>query len=224
VVPAPVIDSPCAGARDVERGVVDVARDEARRDAQAARGFHHQQRVVAAAAAAERQRLQRRLRAFLVARLVFQALADVRVHAREHLARAVGLVGVQELVGPADQRALAVVVVVRAQVVLQVQALLHRVGEGQELGGRVERELVLLRRHVLDGERAHDAQLGRLAHGLHQRHGVGVRVLDQPGEGLRAHLQVGGEHAQVVAVARTEHHAVQAEGDRLVVAIDGGVL
>ena len=28
---------------------------------------------------------------------------------------------------------------------------------------------------------------------------------------LRADLQVGGEHAQVVAVARPEHHAVQAE-------------
>ena len=29
--------------------------------------------------------------------------------------------------------------------------------------------------------------------------------------------------SQVVAVARAEHHAVQAEGDRLVVAVDGGV-
>ena len=65
---------------------------------------------------------------------VVQALADVRVHARQHLARAVGLVGVQELVGPADQRAFGVVVV-RAQVVLEVEPLLHRVGEGQELGG-----------------------------------------------------------------------------------------
>ncbi|MCY1370450.1 hypothetical protein D9M69_575410 [compost metagenome] len=148
----------------------------------------------------------------------------MRVHAREHVARAVGLVGVQELVRPADQRAVGIVVVVRAQVVLQVQPLFHRVGKGQELGRRVEREQVALRRrHVLDGEGADDAQFGRLAQWLHQRDGVRVRVLNEPREGLRAHLQVGGEHAQVVAVARTEHHAVQAEGHRLVVAVDGGV-
>ena len=40
--------------------------------------------------------------------------------------------------GPADQGALPVVVVVRAQVVLEVEALLNRVGKGQEFGGRVK--------------------------------------------------------------------------------------
>ena len=35
--------------------------------------------------------------------------------------------------------------------------------------------------------------------------------------------QVGREHAQVVAVARPEHHPVLAEGHRLAVAVDRGV-
>ena len=41
--------------------------------------------------------------------------------------------------------------------------------------------------------------------------------------GVRAHVEVGRQHAQVVAVARPEHHAVLAEAHRCAVAVDRGV-
>ena len=43
-------------------------------------------------------------------------------------------------------------------------------------------------------------------------------------DGVRADVEVGREHAQVVAVARPEHHAVLAEAHRLPVAVDRRVL
>ena len=56
-----------------------------------------------------------------------------------------------------------------------------------------------------------------------QRHRVGMRILDHAHLRFGAAHQVGGQHAQVVAVARAEHHAVFAEAHRLAVAVQRGV-
>ncbi len=169
--------------------------------------------------AAEFQRLLRRLRAFLVARDVEERLADVLVHRDQHVARAGRAVGAQELACPRRQGA-ARIVVVGPQVLFEVEALVEAVREREDLGARRQRQLEVVRVRMLDREAADDLQLGGRFGRLHQRDRIRVRIEDQPHVRVRAHLQIGREHALVVAVARAKDDAVLAEGHRLLITVN----
>ena len=85
--------------------------------------------------------------------------------------------------------------------------------------GWLRRQLEIQAVRMLDREAADDLQLVRRPERLDQRDRIGVRVLDHPHVAVGRDLEIGREHAQVVAVARTEHHPVLAERDRLAVAV-----
>jgi hypothetical protein len=81
----------------------------------------------------------------------------VLVHRDQQVARAGRPVGADELARPGRQLALGSSW--RAQVVLEVEALVDAVGERKELGARRERQLEVVGVRVLDREAADDAQL-----------------------------------------------------------------
>jgi hypothetical protein len=78
-------------------------------------------------------------------------MADVLVHRDEEVARAGRAVAADELARPRGELAVGVVVV-RAQVVLEVVALVERVRERVELGALRERQLEVVAVRVLDAK------------------------------------------------------------------------
>jgi len=77
-----------AAARRSRGVVVEVAGDEARRDAEAPQRLHHQDREVATGPRAERERLGRGLRAFLAPRPIAEFGLDRVGHRLQHCERA----------------------------------------------------------------------------------------------------------------------------------------
>ncbi len=205
--------------RLVAVGHVDVAGDEAGGEAEAADRLHHQEREIAAAAAAKVQRRQRRVRAALRAPLVGEALLDAVGEGLQKLAGRGRAPLAQELAHPALELPLGIGIAPldRGQEIRQLVRLIReRVG----LGVFLDLEVGGSRRRVVEPHPALEAQLARLPGEACDRDAVPERVVD-PAEMRRLgrDLDLGRDELLVVAVARPEHHAMLAEGDRPAVAI-----
>ena len=206
---------------DVGGQLHEVARDEAGGETEVAQDLHQQPAAVAAGAVGDRQRLLARLHARLHAHAVGHALLhgavdlDQRVDDRRTARRAIGREPGGELLAGG----------LRLEVGGELAAVQRVVVEREALGTLLDEEV----------EGVDDGELGDQVDG----HGELPRLLgeDEAGEVVaeRVLLPVdevpGGLDLEAVALDRraavrggTQAHHVRAEGDRLRVAIDGGVI
>ena len=163
------------------------------------------------------------LHALVLPGLVVQGVANELGHVHQQLARAGCAVGAHELAGPVFEQA-GRVIVIGAEVRCQHPQFFGVVLKGVGLCPRAQRKIKRPGAGVLNRKRAADLELGGGALWLHQGHRVGVGVLDQANiNRLGAHLQISGQHPQVVAVTGAEQHPVGAQNDRLGIPVVGGV-
>ena len=205
-------------------GNEEIAGHEARGDAEPPQRLDHEQRIVAAAAGSGLQRIERMLGALLVALAVGEGLADAVRHAAQDVEGRCRPLGVEKFPRPCRQLAVGIAILRRDEL-QQVGQFLVVVEERIEIGGIVRGQRELVRRIVLDRNgRGERQRLGALVEGR-DRDAVAEHVVDpaQPHR-LRLDLEVAGQHAQIMAVARAQHDAVLAERDRVRVAIFGLVV
>ena len=110
----------------------------------------------------------------------------------------------------------------------QVGNFLDRIGEGKQLGGRVEavdRQRRTIRM-VGQVEARDDAQTLRPQRPgpFEKADGIVKGVMRPPDTGgFRVDLEGGAMQAQIVAVVRPDHHAVAQQADRMAIGVFGGV-
>ncbi len=212
-------------ARAVERLHValqldQVARDEARRQAQVAQQLHQQPAAVAARAAAVDERELGRLHARLHADEIRDVLLQALIQADQKTVGGLRLdVDAGQVLGEARRlRALQ-------QIRLQLDQQLRLVGERKLLGARLEEEVERIEHRHLGDEIDLDAKEGRHLREHQPRQVVRLRVL-LPVDEVRARLDAHriAEDARARMRRRPQPNDLRAEMDRPVVAVVGDVV
>src|SRR6185437_4603407 len=128
---------------------IEIAGDEARGDAEAPQRLDHQERIVAAGAGSRLQRVERMLRAALMALAIGEEIADAMGHAAQDLERRRRRLRVEEAARPRRQLT-AGIAIVRSHELAEIGEFLAVVEEGIEVSMVIRRQRELLRRIVVD--------------------------------------------------------------------------
>jgi len=182
------------------------------------------QRIVAAGARSRLQRIERMLGALLVPLAIGEGLADAVGHAAQDIEGRRRPVGVEKPARPERQLTVRIAILRRDEL-LQVGKFLVVIEERIKIGGIIRGQREFLRRIVLDRrQRGERQRFGALVEGR-DRHAVAEHVMDPAQRHrLRLDLEAAGQHAQIMAVTRTQHDAVFAKRHRMGVAIYGLVM
>jgi hypothetical protein len=202
-------------------GVVQVARDDARAEAQDPRRLDHQKRQVAAGRARTVERFERGLRALRLAALVDHMPGDAFVEVAQKRQR-IGRAAAHEARDPGAEAAIGVVVLAPGQRA-EVGPVLVRVGEGIGDRPRGDLEDRPLRRALLERGAAFDDQMVGGGVEGQRRHRIARDIL-RPGQPrLGVHRDGVGQQAKLVGLARAQDQPVRKQRHRLAVAVGGAV-
>ncbi len=144
-------------------------------------------------------------------------------HRRQQLARFAAPVETQELFGPAVDLVLGIEVLALDQP-QQIGHVLGAIGERVAQRMLLDLKIESVARRVVEPDHAFKAQLLRPAGEPSDRDAVAEDIVHPTKRGgFGSDDQPGVEQPLVIAVARPQHHAVLAKGDRLLVAVGGNV-
>src|SRR5450759_1967325 len=191
---------------------------------EALRRLDHEQRIVAAGAGPGLQGVERMLGALLVPLAVAEGLADAVSHVAQDMEGRGRPFRIEKIPRPRRHLALGIAILRRDEL-HEVGKLLVVVEKRIEIRRIVRGQRELLGRIVLDGRGVDERQgFGALVEGR-DRDAVAEHVVDPAQRHrLRHNLENIRQHAQIMAVARTQHDAVFAERHRVRVAIFGLVM
>lgn len=164
------------------------------------------------------------LGARLMALAVFELFADPMRHAAQDLEGRRRRLLVEKAAGPFRDLIVGIGIL-RRDVLDEIGKLLVVIDEGVEKSGIVRRQREFLDRIVLDGDVPVEGQRFRPLVEIGDRDRVAEHVVNPvQRHRLGRDFEPGGEHAQIVPVARTQHDPVFAERHGAVVAIFGLVM
>jgi len=168
---------------------------------------------------AEPQRFERFLDALGLPPPVEEAAMNGLGEANEEFERADRAAAVQELAGPLPDLVIRIGMMA-LDAVGEIGQLVGAVVDGKRAGGLLQIDSDGVGRCAFDADDALEAQLGRAPVELRDRHVVAEGVLHEAQAAwLGADPEARLDDLLIVGIARTEHHAVLAEGDRLPVSI-----
>ncbi len=214
-----------AGRAALFRRRIDVARNEARGEAEAAHGFDHQHGEVAAASAAERQGLQGRLRLAVQAGAIGELAVDRVGHVAQQGAQAGLAHRTHESARPGFDLAarIGMLPLHRLRQVRQVVgAVVH--GQGRPVAVVAVQAAESRLRRMLQPDLAVEADDVGAALEARDADAVAEHVMDRAHHRrVRRNRQVRRQQPLVIALQRPQHHAMLAERHRVAVAVGSQV-
>ena len=208
--------------RGVERGIVEIAGDEARRETERAAAFDHQQGIVATRAAAALERHRRDLRPDLETHGVCQLFLNAHAEPLQQAESIVAALAFHELLGPGAHRRIRVGIGA-FDVACEIGRLLGRVAERQGPREFLDRRQLRRYAEMLELDRADQLQDLRRAVERRDRNRIAKRIVDPTDVGCRFDHQTGVKKSQVVAVPRPEHEPVVTERHLLGIIVTSAV-
>jgi hypothetical protein len=198
-------------------GQMHISRDEPRGNSARAKRRYHKHGEVTTTATPEIERPNRSLDSLLVPRYVLEGPPDGPRHVAEQLMSVGRAISAEERGAPAINRGMRGQ---RLDEAFEAVPIFRRVGKRIGAGKILYIDCAKVGRGMVETNTADKAKLAGPVAEMCGRHVIAETIL-RPGKLLRSgrDFELGLEYPLVVVIARTQHHSVLAEGDRLIIVI-----